>query len=247
VRKFLHVSSIGTLVAKAPDGRPVDETMRRDPDATKNDYFRSKILADRVVEDALARHPDLWAAYVLPGFMNGPGDAGPTSAGQTVIDFTAGRLPGVVDVHLSYVDARDVARGCAEAVERAPRGARYVVAGRRMHLGEAFRILERITGVRAPKRHVPTAVLAIVAATNELWARVSGRPVLISLATFRTLREEGPYNAYDSSRAERELGVRFRPLEETLSDAVRWLDESGMLPQTSVSISRLAPERLRSS
>jgi nucleoside-diphosphate-sugar epimerase len=234
VRRLLHVSSIGTLVAHAGAGRAVDETMRRDPERTGNDYFRSKILADGIVEEALARHPDLWAAFVLPGFMNGPGDAGPTAAAQTVLDFVAGRLPGVVDVHLSYVDARDVAHACVEAADRAPRGARYVVAGRRLQLAEAYRLLERVTGVAAPRRRIPTALLAVVATANELWARLSGRPVLIGLATYRTLREEGPYSLYDSSKAERDLGVVFRPVEDTMRDAVAWLTAAGMLPALAV-------------
>jgi len=203
--------------------------MRCAADATRNDYFRSKILADEVVEDALARYPDLWAAFVLPGFMNGPGDAGPTSAGQTIIDYAAGRLPGVIDAHLAYVDARDVATACVEAVLRAPRGARYVVAGRRLHLAEAYAVLERVTGVTAPVRRIPYAVLAVVAAANEAWARVSGRPVLIGLATYGNLRETGAHNRFDSTPAERDLGIRFRPVEETLGDAVAWLRTAGML------------------
>ena len=131
VRRFLHVSSIGTLAVRRRDGRPVDETLPEDAAATGNDYFRSKILADAVVTEALRAHPELFAAFVLPGFMNGPGDAGPTAAGQMIADFAARRLPGIVDAHLSFVDARDVARACVEAEARAERGARYVVAGRR--------------------------------------------------------------------------------------------------------------------
>lgn len=229
VRRFLQVSSVGTLVAARPDGRAVDESLRRDPARTRNDYFRSKILADREVEAFLASHPDFWAAFVLPGFMNGPGDSGPTSAGQTILDFAARRLPGVLDVHLSYVDARDVALACVAALARAPRGARYVVAGRRLPLAEAYAILERVTGAPAPRRRLPMSLLAAVAAANELRARLTGRPVLIGLATLRTLREEGPHSRYDSSRAERELGVRFRPVEETLRDAAEWLRDEGLL------------------
>jgi dihydroflavonol-4-reductase len=230
VRRLLHVSSIGTLMTAAPDGAPVGAAMRCAPEATSNEYFRSKILADRVVEDALARDPGLWAAFVLPGFMNGPGDAGPTAAGQTILDFAAGRLPGVIDAYLSYVDARDVAVACVEASVRAPRGARYVVAGRRLHLGDAYAVLARVTGRTAPTRRIPYAVLALVAAANEAWARATGRPVLIGLATYRNLRDQGRHNAYDSSPAERELGVRFRPIEETLRDATAWLRLAGMLP-----------------
>jgi hypothetical protein len=173
--------------------------------------------------------------------MNGPGDAGPTAAGQTILDFAAGKLPGVVDVQLSYVDARDVAQACVEAVECAPRSERYVVAGRRVHLGDAYRILERTLGVPAPTRRVPLALLAVVAAMNELWARISGRPVLIGTAMFRTLREEGPYNSYDSSKAERALGVRFRPLEATLRDAAAWLSKGGILVPRGGPTARVLP------
>jgi nucleoside-diphosphate-sugar epimerase len=227
VRRVVHVSSIGTLRTFAPGGDAVDETMRCSPGETRNDYFRSKILADREVEDALARHADLHAAFVLPGFMNGPGDSGPTSAGQMVLDFAARRLPGIVDAHLSFVDARDVAAACIAAAERAPRAARYVVAGRRLHMAEAYAILERVTGVAAPRRRLPFALVFAVAGANELWARVSGRPVLLGLATAKNLRETGPHNRYDSGSAERELGVRFRPVEETLADAWRWLCDAG--------------------
>ena len=225
VRRFLHVSSIGTLAVRRTDGRPVGEADREDPERTANDYFRSKMLADRVVEQALERHSELWAAFVLPGFMNGPGDSGPTAAGQMIEDYVGGRLPGVVDAHLSYVDARDVARACVEAEARAPRGARYVVAGRRLHMRDAYAILARLTGVPAPTRRVPMTLLAVVAALNEAWARLTGKPVLLSRATYQNLRETGPYNAYDSSPAERELGVSFRPLEETLREAIAWLAE----------------------
>jgi hypothetical protein len=33
----------------------------------------------------------------------------------------------------------------------------------------------------------------------------------------------------DGSRAERELGIRYRPLDETLADAIRWWVSKGML------------------
>ena len=62
--------------------------LRDESDA--DDYYRSKILAAREVERFLETHPDFWAAMVLPGWMHGPGDMGPTSAGQTVLDFAKG-------------------------------------------------------------------------------------------------------------------------------------------------------------
>src|SRR5262249_34504760 len=93
VRKFIHTSSIAVL--NGPRHTAIDETMTR-PLEDADDYYRSKILAEREVQRFLADHPDFWAAMVLPGWMHGPGDSGPTSAGQTVLDFANGRIPGDV-------------------------------------------------------------------------------------------------------------------------------------------------------
>ncbi|MCA9551322.1 MAG: NAD(P)H-binding protein [Myxococcales bacterium] len=223
VGRFLQVSSIGTLRPWREDRLPVREDDRLAADETENDYYRSKILADEVVEDALRTNPELWGAFVLPGFMNGPGDAGPTAAGRTILDFMARRLPGVVNAHFSFVDARDVATACVRALTEGQRGRRYIVAGRRMHLADQFELLGRITGVPGPRRRVPMGLLGVVALLQEVWARLTGRPVLMGLAIYRTLRREGPHGAFDSTRAQRELGVAFRPLEETFRDAVVWL------------------------
>lgn len=226
VRRFLQVSSIGTLEDKAPDGGAVTEEMRRNPRKTINDYYRSKLLADAEVETALNRWPDLWAAFILPGFMHGPGDAGPTAAAQTIIDFMNGALPGIIDAHFAYVDARDVAFACAEAAEKAPRGEHYLAAGRRYHLREIFTLLERITGAPAPRRNLPGGLIAVLAAANEVWARLSGKPALVSWSIYRTIRDEGPHARFDNSRAERDLGLRFRSIEDTLTDTVAWIGTS---------------------
>ena len=228
VRRFVHTSSIA-VVQGTVSGAPIDETMRRAEHGEPNDYYRSKILADRVVDAFLANHPDLFATFVLPGYMNGPGDAGPTAGGQFVLDHVHRKIPGVIDAEFAYVDARDVAAAMVAAATRGRRGERYLVAGRAAHMSEALALLEQITGVPAPRRTLPMPVVALVALLNEAWARLSGKPVLLSWMTYRTLRREARLVNFDSSRAQRELGVTFRPLRETLADAVRWFAARGML------------------
>ncbi|WP_257446683.1 SDR family oxidoreductase [Archangium lipolyticum] len=226
VRRVVHTSSIAVL-APRQGHRLTNETMGRDAEQEPDAYYRSKILADREVDTALERHPDLHASLVLPGFMNGPGDAGPTTAGQLVLDFLHGRLPGVINTRFSYVDARDVATALVVAAEKGQRGERYLAAGRDLHVGEALEVLSSVTGLPAPERQVPDALLGTLALMNEAWARLTGRPVLVSWQGFRTLRRERTNMAFDSSKAERTLGLRFRPLEETFTDAVQWFTANG--------------------
>jgi nucleoside-diphosphate-sugar epimerase len=233
VRRVVHTSSIAVLTAREGHAL-IDETMVRSAEGEPDAYYLSKILSDREVYAALERHPELHASIVLPGFMNGPGDAGPTSAGQIVLDFLHGRLPGAINARFSYVDARDVAAALVAAAERGRRGERYLAAGRDMHLSEALAVLSSVTGLPAPRRRVPDGVLGALALTSEAWARLSGKPALVSWQGFRTLRRERTNTRFDPSKSGRELGLTFRPLEETFRDAVEWFIAHGAVERSRV-------------
>jgi nucleoside-diphosphate-sugar epimerase len=227
LRRMVHTSSIAVL--DGPPGMPVDETMSRD-EANADDYYRSKIVSERVVTDFLADKPDMWAAIVLPGWMHGPGDVGPTSAGVTVLDFVRGKLPGVPPGSFSVVDARDVARVQIAAATKGRRGERYLAAGRHMEMGQLFPLLEAVSGTPAPKRPLPIGLLYVLATVEEFKARVFKKPALISLATVKLIARERGRTQFDHSKTERELGVTFRPVQDTLADEVGWYRANGYLP-----------------
>jgi dihydroflavonol-4-reductase len=228
VRRMVHTSSSGVL--DGPPGSVIDETMAR-AEADANDYFRSKILSDRAILDFLARHADFHATFVLPGFMFGPGDIGPTASGQLVLDFARRKLPGLVPGSFAVVDARDVAAFSVAAAERGRRGERYICAGRHMTMYDVAAHLERATGVKAPRRRIPIGMLFAIATGYEAYARLTGRPVLISLASVRLLARENERSHLDHAKSEREIGVSFRPFDETLADVVAWYRNHGELPR----------------
>lgn len=223
-RRFVQTSSIAVL-----DGEPgslIDETQeRRLEDA--DDYYRSKILADMAVKAFIARHPQMHACFVLPGWMWGPGDIGPTSSGQLVGDVLRGKLPGLVPGSFSVVDARDVARAHIAAALQGRQGERYLAAGRHMTMQELVPLLGRVAGVRTPTRALPLPLLYALAAVQEGYARLTGKPVLLSLATVRLMVREAGRTCFDPAKSERELGLRFRPVEQTLADTVGWYRSHG--------------------
>lgn len=219
VRRFVLTSSIGVLDGE-PD-TPIDETcLRRLDDA--DDYYRSKILADQAVLAFLARHPDMHASLVLPGWMWGPADIGPTSSGQFVNDVVRGKLPGLVPGSFSVVDARDVALAHIAAAERGRRGERYLAAGRHMTMRELVPLLGGIAGVKTPTRALPLALLYALAGVQELYARATGRPILLSLATVRLMVREAGRTHFDHAKSARELALTFRPVAQTVADTVAW-------------------------
>jgi len=227
VRRFVHTSSIAVL--RGAPGQITDETKLRD-ERDADDYYRSKILSERVVLGFLDTHPDFWAAMVLPGWMHGPGDIGPTSAGQTVLDVALERLPGVPPGSFSVVDARDVARAMILANLKGRRGERYLAAGRHMTMADLMPLIGEVTGAKAPTRHLPLPLLYLIAAGNEVYARVTGKPVLLSWAVARNMAREDGRSRYDPTKSKTELGLDYRPVRETLRDEVAWFRANGLLP-----------------
>jgi len=228
VRRIVHTSSVAVLTGAR--GQVIDETMGRRA-AEADDYYRSKILTDREVDTFLEKHPEMWACLVLPGWMVGPGDRGPTSSGQVILDFLRRKLPGVPPATFSVVDARDVAETMWLAGQKGRRGERYIAAGRHMSMAELFQNLERVSGVPSPRWEVPSPILYLLGVANEIWSRFSRQPALISLATVQLMLQERDRTQFIHGKTERELGIRFRPVEETLRDTITWYRENGWLEQ----------------
>jgi len=226
VRRMVHTSSIAVL--DGPPGTPVNETMERRIE-NADDYYRSKILADVEVRNFLAAHPDFFATMVLPGWMWGPGDLGPTSAGQVALDTVRGKLPGILPGSFSVVDARDVAAHQIASLDQGRSGERYLAAGRHMTMRDLIPLIGRVAGVETPVRSISMPMLYGLAGMQELYARLSGKPVLLSLATVRLMAREADRTRFDASKSRRELGVDFRSVEDTIRDTIDWYRDSGWL------------------
>lgn len=224
IRRFVHTSSIAVL--DGPPGTAIDETCLR-AEADADDYYRSKILADRVVLAFLETHPQMHACMVLPGWMWGPGDMGPTSSGQLVNDVVNGKLPGLIPGTFSVVDARDVAWAQIAAAKNGRRAERYLAAGRNLTMRQLVPGLGRIAGVKTPARQLPLPALYLLAAVQEVYARLTGKPILLSMATLRLLIREEHRTCFNHRKSEQELGLSFRALELTMSDTVTWYREHG--------------------
>jgi dihydroflavonol-4-reductase len=224
VSRVVYVSSSG-VVGPSADGSPSDETDLLDPAETDNLYFRSKVLAEDAIDAFLEAH-DLPLVRILPGWLFGPWDAAPTSAGRLVLDLAAGTQAGVFDGGEHVTDARDVVRVMVTAAERGVPAGRYLVAGPYTTLAELAAAVETITGTPAPRR-IPYPLVALLARASELYGRLTGREVQLTRAATQSLRTT---RRVDSSKALAELDATFRPLEETLRDELAWFVEHGYLP-----------------
>ncbi|HMO57824.1 MAG TPA: NAD-dependent epimerase/dehydratase family protein [Roseiflexaceae bacterium] len=216
VRRVVHTSSSGTL-GKA---NPATEATPPDELVFSNLYFRSKLEADQAIDAFLAHGTPLEVVRVLPGWMFGPGDSAPTSAGQIILSLLNRELPVIMPGYGNVTDARDVADGMIRAALHAPNGARYLLANPQLFsFAEIFREVEALSGVATPRIQAPRWFAYAYGWVSETYGRLTGRPVLATLAGVETLIDPHPLS---SALAVAELGVSFRPLRDTLHDTIAW-------------------------
>jgi dihydroflavonol-4-reductase len=216
VSKTIYVSSSGVIGTHAAGA--VDESSPPGPMQQTNLYFKSKVIAEQRLLAWIETH-ELPVVQILPGWIWGPGDAAPTTAGQLALDFMNRKLPGIVDGRINVVDARDVARSMINATERGRSGERYIVSNQPATIEELMSMLAVASGVAGPKLRIPYRMAVLVAYASEALARMRGTDTLMTVEGIRTLQDRATLS---SAKAVRELGASFRPLEETVRDVVEW-------------------------
>ncbi|MBD2364110.1 SDR family oxidoreductase [Anabaena minutissima FACHB-250] len=223
VARTIFTSSSGVI--QTYPHQAATETAPYSKFAQKNLYFKTKILAEQEIYRFLETS-QMDVVMILPGWMMGPGDAAPTSAGQLVLDLLAGKLPGIINGGASLIDVRDVAAVMVTAAERGKRGERYIVAGSLKTMKDIALELEAISGVKAPKMEIPDGIALSIAWLLETWAGLTGGVNPMPLAGIQTLLEKANLS---SAKADQELGVTFRPFRDTLKDTVLWYQSQGYL------------------
>ena len=226
IRNMVHISSVAVL-GENPNGLVTEEHLQKNPGRV-DEYYRSKIETEASVYRFLKSHHDMKITLVLPGWIHGPGDRGLTTAGQFVLDYMNNKLPGVPDAALSFVDARDVAQVALAAAERGKSGQRYLAAPHPIKMRDLFQAMERVSGKKAPVRTLPSWLLLGIAGVQEVYSRITGKPVLLSLAAVRVMRSDYG-RQFSSEKVRREFDLTFRSVEETLADELGWFRENGYL------------------
>lgn len=224
VERIVYTSSVATLAARA-DGQDADEASPLSEAKALGAYKRSKVIAERLVEQMIARDA-LPAVIVHPSTPLGPRDSRPTPTGAIIVAAARGRIPGFVDTGLNLVHVADVASGHVAALRSGMVGAHYILGGDNVMLADLLRQIALLVGRRPPRLKLPRAPLYPLAAAAEMIAVLTGREPLLTRDGLRMSRQR---MFFSSAKARRELGYHARPWTEGLSDAVDWFRAAGYL------------------
>lgn len=223
VGRVVYTSSVATLLPL--DGAVSDENHPATPEQATGSYKRSKVVAERLVEEMVATQ-GLPAVIVNPSTPIGPRDVRPTPTGRVVVEAANGKMPAYVDTGMNLVHVDDVARGHLLAEAKGQIGRRYVLGGQDVTLGQMLADIAQLVGRKPPSVKLPIAPLFPIAAAAELGGMLTGKEPFVTLDSLRMARHR---MFYSSARAQVELGYQARPYLEALRDAVDWFRDAGMI------------------
>ena len=219
--RVVYTSTVSTI--GIPPGGLGTEDINIDPHHLVGNYKKSKYQAEQVALKMSAE--GLPVVVVNPTVPVGPWDVKPTPSGRIVLDFLLGRIPAYLNTGVNLVDVEDVAVGHIQALEKGRPGQRYLLGNRNVSLKEMFRMLQQITGRRAPRWRAPYW-LVIGAGYVDQWVEggLLWREPRIPLEGVKVSKTP----AYVScQKAITELGLSQSPVETALEKAVRWFTDHG--------------------
>lgn len=225
-RKLVYVSSTGAI-PEQPKGTAIRET-KNFSNVKYNEkivgwYSKSKAMATQAVLNAVEEN-DLNACVVHPSGILGPKDYAVGETTGTIIKIMNGQMPIGMGGSFNLCDVRDLADGCAAALEKGRKGECYILGNKEVTLKEVCRMLHAASGCKTPYFYVPIKMAYKLATKMEKKAEKTGeKPLMTNFAVYNLDRN----NQFDYSKAERELGYHTRPYAETLRDEAEWLKKNG--------------------
>ena len=195
-------------------------------------YARSKFDAELRVRELQDSGAPIKSVY--PTGVLGP-DSPDISVVHQALKFWLG-VPPKTTGGVSIVDARDLAQAVARLFQIKPPTNRYIVGGWYLRWEHLTRVLERVTARRMLRVPLPGPVLR---GTGKAGDWLKKRVSFDFPWTYEAMETATRAPQFDSSPAVRDLGIRFRPAEETFADSIRWMAQRGEL--TEKQAGQLAP------
>lgn len=232
--KTPKVVDISSLVVFALGHSPVtEETPLAAPGGPgwTEPYLRSKVESELVGRELEAA--GLPRVTIHPGTVIGPEDTAMGTSSGYITNLLAGGFS--IDSRAPWVDVRDVARAIVLALDK-PAGRHYLLTSGVVAHRELGPMIDELTGRKPGRRFLGAVAARRLALVNDLFAgRLSPLPARDSLDWILDNAA-----AVDTTRTRADLGLEFRPIRQTLADAIRWWAEHDLVDREQAGM--LAPK-----
>jgi nucleoside-diphosphate-sugar epimerase len=219
-KRMIHTSS---FVVWGFHTQLLNEDSRWLENADWINYVRTKREAELIVKKA-ASEERLDTVILNPAHILGPGDRRNWSRMISLVHKNS--LPGVPPGGGAFSDVREVARAHVQAYHHGRKGQNYILGGEHAMFLEVVKMTGELLGRKVPRHASPAWLLKAVAQLHVLAAAFTGAEPDLTPEGAAMITQ---HIECDSSRAIKELGYRFVPVQQQLTDTCDWMRSKGML------------------
>jgi dihydroflavonol-4-reductase len=222
VGKFIHFSSIHAFQIGSRDVN-LNETSPL-VESDKIIYEFTKAEGEREVMKAAAEGFN--AVILNPTAVIGPFDRRNSLLGQALLKIFKNKLPFLISGGYNWVDVRDVVLASINAIEAGKRGEKYILSGTFCSLKELSGMIREISGGKIPII-IPVNLARIACPFFKFYSILTNSKPLYTSQSLDIL-VNSPVNI-SNTKAQRDLGYKPRPLEQTLRDTFDWYRENNFI------------------
>jgi dihydroflavonol-4-reductase len=220
VRRVVFTSSAAVIGAR-PDRSPATEADDFNLPPAHFPYGYSKVLAERVVGEAVAAGQDV--VIVNPVVILGPGDLNRISGDFVIKIKQLGWAVPVPPGGVAVTDVRDVARWHLAAAERGRTGERYLLTTENYPYHRWFALIADTVGATRPSFPLPASAIPVMASLIELGRRL-GIPLPVDA---NQTRLGGRHLYFDGRKTWTALGEPTIAMPQSVADTYAWYHEKG--------------------
>jgi len=227
VKRVVLTSSMAA-VTDSPEGVLTEDVWNVKSSLKRNPYYYSKAEAERAAWKFMKEHKlNFDLVTILPFIVWGPAlSSGPSESLNLFTNMINGGFPVIMSLDFGIVDVRDVALAHILAIETPQASGRYVCFDNKITMRELIQMIRQV---------LPDPTYAAKLPTTH--ADCSGGDALLKL--FANFQESGVRDylqktvgktlQWDASKIKRDLGINFKPIQETVKDTVNFLIATGQV------------------
>lgn len=222
VKNIVYVSSIASLnFSKIPTKEAYGYNTDR-----RNWYYNSKNDSDKLALE-LGEKYGIKTVIVLPSAMIGSRAHELNYSYNIVLQILKNEIPVETNFSINWIDVKDVAEGCYQALLKGRAGERYILANEKsITLRESVEVaVQKYPQLKLKlPRPVSKCVLYSAAGLMELQSKLTGKEPLIQrhyVDMFYGLKQD-----FDISKAKAELGFNPKPPKQALVESMKYLKDN---------------------
>jgi len=225
VKKLVYISSTGAIPERKGT-MPIKEVAQFTTENLVGYYSVTKAEASQLVLNALEMVPQLDACLVHPSGICGPDDYSFGPVADFIIQYANGKMSAGIEGTFNSVDVRDLADGVIAACDNGKRGECYIMSNSLVSMEDMFALINEAAGLNYKPKILSATVASCLAKIMAIGTKINGKPAALTYFAVYNLTRN---NNFDCSKAEKELGFKCRPFDETIYDEVRWLKAEGKI------------------